>query len=106
MRGEIKDRAEWNRLVKYVFKDKGENMTRQADDYSVEVQTQNLPLTDAQKVSVLTLQRKLVAVTAQHTDLTQKLQAALTKIAADNKIDVKSFMLNDDLDLIPVPPLN
>jgi hypothetical protein len=73
------------------------------EETNVEVQTTNLPLTDAQKVIVLTLQRKLVAVTAQHTDLTQKLQTALTKIAADNQIDVKSFMLNDDLDLVPVP---
>jgi hypothetical protein len=67
-----------------------------------EMQEINLPLTDAQKVAVLILQRKLVAVAAQHTDLTQKLQTELTKIAADNKIDIKSFMLNDDLDLIPI----
>jgi hypothetical protein len=69
-----------------------------------QVETQkNLPLTDAQKVTVMTLQRKLITVTTQHADLTQKLQAALTKIAADNQIDVKSFMLSDDLDLMPVP---
>jgi hypothetical protein len=73
-----------------------------AEETSVEVQ-KNLPLTDAQKVTVMTLQRKLVNITAQHTDLTQKLQAALTKIAADNQIDVKNFMLTDDLDLVPVP---
>jgi hypothetical protein len=73
------------------------------EETNVEVQTTNLPLTDAQKVTVLTLQRKLIAVTAQHTDLTQKLQAALTTISVDNQIDVKSFMLNDDLDLVPVP---
>jgi hypothetical protein len=75
------------------------NMT---EETNVQVETQNLPLTDAQKVAIMTLQRKLFAVTAQHTDLTQKLQAALTKIAADNQIDVKSFMLNDDLDLVPI----
>jgi hypothetical protein len=74
------------------------------DDFQ-EVKEQNLPLTDAQKVAVLILQRKLVAIAAQHNDLTQKLQTELTKIAADNKIDIKSFMLNDDLDLVPVPEI-
>jgi hypothetical protein len=64
---------------------------------------QNLPLTDAQKVTVMSLQRKLVTVTNQHNDLTQKLRVALTQIAVDNKIDVKNFQLDDDLDIVPIP---
>jgi len=79
--------------------EKGENMAEETQTQEF----QNLPLTDAQKVTVTSLQRKLVTVTNQHNDLTQKLRVALTQIAVDNKIDVKNFQLDDDLDIVPIP---
>ena len=56
----------------------------------------NLPLTDSQKLRLRNIQNRML-------NLQSQLQSVLGEITRENAIDFNKLMLNDDLELIPLP---
>jgi hypothetical protein len=64
----------------------------------------NIPLTTEQKLIVSQLLRKQTAAQNQLNTVNTTLQTVLQTITTENNIDGKLFMLDDDLNIVPLSP--
>jgi hypothetical protein len=69
----------------------------------------NVPLTSEQKLTLMSIQRKILAkqlqtstIQVEINKLGQQQQMELSKITVENNIDPTAFTLSDDLELVPL----
>jgi hypothetical protein len=71
----------------------------------------NVPLTSEQKLTLMSIQRKILAkqlqaaqIQVEINKLAQQQQMELSKITIENNIDPTVFTLSDELELVPLTP--
>jgi len=68
--------------------------------------SQNKPLTNEQKLKIMTAQRRLMAkqlsIPVELKEFETALNTVIAEVTKENDLDFREISLNDDLDIIPV----